>query len=53
MHEPQSRMMNIIAARFEITGDHLAGDACLEGMTVEISDGSIEVDLALLMKSQQ
>ena len=44
-------MMNIIAARFEITGDHLAGVTRPEGMAVEISDGFVEVDLALLMKS--
>ena len=50
MHEPQSRMMNIIAARFEITEDHLARDARPEGMTVEISDGSVKIDLAFLMK---
>jgi hypothetical protein len=48
MHEPQSRMLNIIATRFEITDDHLAGDARLEGMTVEVLDDFVEVNLAFL-----
>jgi hypothetical protein len=41
-------MLNIIATRFEITDDHLAGDARLEGMTVEVLDDFVEVNLAFL-----
>ena len=53
MQEPQSRMMNIIAMRFEITNYHLTRDAHPKGMVIKITDGSIKINLAFLMKTKQ